>query len=121
MSSLSFFFDDKYEEVIQQIDPKMNSFDKLILLNGRMNKVIEEELDMELLASLYSAQVTTKGERHLLDESRIYYCILNQIITEGQKRNKYDRIYHLKKLQGFMLYVKEHLYMIGVFLQKIIL
>lgn len=88
LSSLSIFFDDKYEEVMQQIDSKMNSFDKLILLNGRMNKVIEEELDMELLASLYSAQVTTKGDRHLLDESRIYYRILNQIITEGQKRKE---------------------------------
>ncbi|WP_242835972.1 helix-turn-helix domain-containing protein [Clostridium sp. DL-VIII] len=29
LSSLSIFFDDKYEEVMQQIDLKINSFDKL--------------------------------------------------------------------------------------------
>lgn len=88
LTSLSIFFDNKYVELLQKIEPDMNSFDKLIFLNDAMNRVIEEEIDRELLASLYSAQVTTKGERHLLDQNRTYYRVLNQIIIEGQRRKQ---------------------------------
>ena len=36
LSSLSSLFDDKYEELMQEIDPEMNSFDKLMLLNREL-------------------------------------------------------------------------------------
>ena len=43
---------------------------------------------LELLARLFSSQLITKGERHLLDSSRVYYKILRQIISEGQQRGQ---------------------------------
>ena len=77
LSSLSFLFDEKYEELMPSVDPEMNSVDKLLYT-----------VSLELLARLFSSQLITKGERHLLDSSRIYYKVLRQIISEGQQRGQ---------------------------------
>ncbi len=49
---------------------------------------IETSVSRELLASLYSSQLITRGEKHLLDRNRLYYRLLNEIISEGQKRGE---------------------------------
>lgn len=88
LSSLSYLFDEKYENVISTIDINMNSFDKLIYLNRELFKMIEESVSIELVASLYSSQLVTIGEKHLLDENRVYYKLLKKIIKEGQERGE---------------------------------
>lgn len=88
LSSLSYLFDDKYEELILEIDPDTNSFDKLMYLNKQLFLMIEESVSLELLASLYSSQLVTSGEKHLLDQNRIYYRLLNQIISDGQRKDE---------------------------------
>ncbi len=45
-------------------------------------------ISLELLAKLYSSQLTTKGEKHLLDHNRVYYRVLRTIITEGQEKGE---------------------------------
>ena len=80
--------DEKYEELIPRLDPEMDAFDKLMYLNGELFTMIENTVPIDLLASLYSTQLITKGERHLLDSSRVYYKILRQIISEGQQRGQ---------------------------------
>ena len=88
LSSLSYLFDEKYESLMTNIDSKMNSFDKLMYLNRELFKMIEDSISIELLASLYSSQLVTNGEKHLLDENRVYYRLLKKIIHEGQERNE---------------------------------
>ena len=88
LSSLSFLFDEKYEELMPSVDPQMHSVDKLLYLNRELFGVIENTVSLELLARLFSSQLITKGERHLLDSSRVYYKILRQIISEGQQRGQ---------------------------------
>lgn len=88
LSSLSYLFDEKYEELILEIDPNTNSFDNLMYLNKQLFLMIEESVSLELLASLYSSQLVTSGEKHLLDQNRIYYILLNKIIAEGQRKNE---------------------------------
>lgn len=88
LSSLSYLFDDKYESLITEMDEDMNSFDKLIFLNKELFKMIESSVSIELLASLYSSQLVTTGEKHLLDENRVYYKLLKKIIQEGQSRGE---------------------------------
>lgn len=88
LSSLSYLFDKKYESVIKEIHENMNSFDKLMYLNRELFKMIEESVPIELLASLYSSQLITNGEKHLLDENRVYYILLKKIIEEGQQRGE---------------------------------
>lgn len=88
LSSLSFLFDEKYEELIPTLQPEMNSFEKLLYLNQELFGLIEDSVSLDLLARLYSTQLTTKGEKHLLDLNRTYYKLLRQIVQEGQQKGE---------------------------------
>lgn len=88
LSSLSMLFDEKYEELIPTLTDDMDSFEKLLYLNQELFQLIENSVSLDLLARLYSTQLTTKGERHLLDHNRIYYKLLRQIVQEGQSRGE---------------------------------
>ncbi|MBQ6928947.1 MAG: TetR/AcrR family transcriptional regulator, partial [Oscillospiraceae bacterium] len=88
LSSLSEVFDAKYEEVMQTLDNDMNSYEKLLYLCYTVHDMIEKEIPIGLLASLYSSQVVTKGDKHLQNQDRYYYYVIRQIIDEGQKRGQ---------------------------------
>lgn len=88
LSSLSFLFDEKYEELMPTIDPKMHSIDKLLYLNRELFSMIENTVSLELLARLFSTQLITKGERYLLDLDRTYYRVLRQIIQDGLSKGE---------------------------------
>ncbi|WP_434309060.1 TetR/AcrR family transcriptional regulator [Hominifimenecus sp. rT4P-3] len=88
LSTLSSIFDAKYEELIQTIDPDMNSYEKLLYLCCEVHRMIEEEIPIDLLASMYASQVIKKGDKHLVDQNRYYYRIINQLVDEGQRRGQ---------------------------------
>ena len=73
LSTLSTLFDEKYEELIEQLDPDMTAMDTLLFLNRELFGMIENSISLDLLARLLSTQLTTSGEKHLLDHNRIYY------------------------------------------------
>lgn len=84
LSSLSFLFDEKYEELIPLLSPEMSAMEKLLFLNRELFAVIENTVSLDLLSRLFSSQLITRGEKHLLDRNRLYYRLLRQIVTEGQ-------------------------------------
>ena len=84
LGSLSYIFDEEYERLSGELSGSLTSFEKLLYLNGRLFSMIEDRIDIDLLTRLYSTQLTTKGEKHLLDNKRIYYKLLRRIVTEGQ-------------------------------------
>ena len=88
LSSLSYLFDEKYEELMDQIPRDMDSFDILMLLNRELFAMIENSISLDLLARLYSSQLVTRGEKHLLDHNRIYYKLLRRIVSEGQQKGQ---------------------------------
>lgn len=88
LRTLSVILDEHYLELEEKMDPEMNSFEKLLYLNREMHSLIEREFDIELLASLYSTQLITRGERNLLDQNRTYYKLISQVVEEGQKRGQ---------------------------------
>ena len=88
LGSLSYLFDEKYEELREQILPEMNSFEILIFLNQELFGMIEDSISISLLSRLLSTQLVTKGEKHLLDRSRVYYKLLKQIVSDGQKKGE---------------------------------
>ena len=88
LNTLSFMLDEYYEELDEKMDPEMNSFYKLLYLNYEVHKWIEENIDIELLTSLYSTQLAAHGQSCLLDQNRTYYRLINRIIEEGQKRGQ---------------------------------
>jgi hypothetical protein len=90
LSSLSYLFDEKYEELMDTMDASLSPVDKLIYLNQELFMMIENTVSIDLLCQLFSSQLVTKGERHLLDSSRTYYKLLRQITSDG-KQNGYFR------------------------------
>ncbi len=88
LSSLSELFDAKYSELSETMDRSANAFDLLMFLNKELFSMVESTVSLELLARLYSSQLVTKGERHLLDQDRVYYKLLRQIVVLGQQRGE---------------------------------
>lgn len=91
LGSLSYIFDEEYERLQNEINEDMNSFDKLMYLNAKLFEMIEERIDIDLLTRLYSTQLITKGEKHLLDNKRLYYKLLRKIVTDGQKKGELNQ------------------------------
>ncbi len=88
LGTLSFLFDEKYEELKPRITEDMNSVDVLIFLNRELFAMIENSIAINLLSGLLSTQLVTKGEKHLLDRNRVYYKLLRQIVTQGQQKGE---------------------------------
>lgn len=84
LGSLSYIFDEEYEKLQNDFPCDMSSFDKLLYLNCKLFSMIEDRIDIDLLTRLYSTQLITKGEKHLLDNKRLYYKLLRQIVFTGQ-------------------------------------
>ena len=85
LASLSYLFDDKYNELDSTMDPALTPLEKLIFMNRELFLMIENTVPVTLLCQLFSTQLITKGERHMLDPDRVYYRRLRQIVMEGQK------------------------------------
>lgn len=88
LNSLSLILDNHYEELEETMDLEMNSFDKLLYINYEMHSMMEEKINIDLLASLYSTQLVTAGDNSLLNQNRKYYQLITKIVEEGQKRGQ---------------------------------
>ena len=88
LSSVSYLFDEKYQELADRLDPGMDRFDQLMMLNRELFAMIENSISLDLLARLYSSQLVTRGDKHLLDHNRTYYKLLRQIMLQGQQRHE---------------------------------
>ena len=62
LSSLSYLFDRKYEELSPTLDPQQDRFDQLMYLNRELFIMIENSISLDLLARLYSSQLVTRGK-----------------------------------------------------------
>lgn len=88
LNTLSLILDEHYEELEHTMDDSMNSFDKLMYINYSAHTLMEHQINIDLLASLYSTQLVAPGKRHLLDRNRSYYKLVTKIVEEGQKRGE---------------------------------
>ncbi len=85
LGTLAYLFDEKYVELEERLPEFVNSYEKLIFLNQELFGMIENSISLDLLARLLSTQLVTRGEKHLLDRSRLYYRLLRKICQEGQE------------------------------------
>ncbi len=88
LGTLSTLFDEKYEALTQTMDKSANAIDILAWLNRELFAMVDNSVPMELLAGLLSTQLTTRGEKHLLDRNRYYFRLLREIILAGQERGE---------------------------------
>lgn len=96
LSSLSYLFDEKYREL--EIDESLSAFEKLMFLNQELFEMIDNSISVELLAQLYSSQLITQGEKHLLDHSRVYYKLLRGIVSDGYKNGEFKEEFTVSEI-----------------------
>lgn len=89
LNSLSYLFDEKYEELVPLIDDSMSCRDKLLYLNHELFDMIEHSIDIKLLASLYSSQLVTKDKKSLSDKKRFYFQWITEIIEAGLESGEF--------------------------------
>lgn len=88
LGSLAYMMDEKYAELEPGLPGDGDSYEVLLYLNHELLTMIEESINLELLARLYSTQLTTRGEKPLLDHERTYYKLLRKIITRGREKGE---------------------------------
>ncbi len=88
LNTLAYLFDEKYEELMEEMDPSMGSYEKLLYLNNELFTMIDNSISLDLLARLLSSQLVTRGEKSLLDRDRVYYRLLRRIIQQGQEQKE---------------------------------
>lgn len=111
LNSLSYLFDEKYEELYGTIDHNMSCYDKLLYLNHELFYMIETSVDISLLASLYSSQLITKDKKSLSDKKRFYFKWINEILTEGLERGEFKNTSTAEELLNiYAMYERALLY-----------
>ncbi|MEG0355878.1 MAG: TetR/AcrR family transcriptional regulator [Lachnospiraceae bacterium] len=98
LKTLSTILDEWYEELEGEMDSDMNCFEKLLYLNRNIHERMEQKINYELLASLYSTQMVTRGNRNLLDQNRTYYRLITKIVEEGQGLNQISQKKTVKEI-----------------------
>ncbi len=86
LGSLAYLFDEKYEQLENDINGNSSTVDTLLFLNRQLFEMIENTVDLELIKRLYSTQLITKAEKQLLDHNRVYYRLLRKLILSGQQK-----------------------------------
>ncbi len=86
LGALSVLFDEEYESLRQRLTPEMDAVEQLVFLNRALFTMIDNTVSPELLGRLFSSQLITHGEKHLLSRDRTYFKLLQQIVREGQQR-----------------------------------
>ncbi|MBQ7653764.1 MAG: TetR/AcrR family transcriptional regulator [Clostridia bacterium] len=111
LSSLSYLFDEKYEELSDDLTDEMNCIEKLLYLTREVFKMIENSVSIDLLAQLLSSQLTTKSEIHLLDHNRTYYKLLRSIILQGQQKGEMKSDFSVNDIvKAYALYERALMY-----------
>lgn len=111
LNTLSYLFDDKYEELAAEVDQTLSVSEKLLYFNHELFKMIEETVDINLLASLYSSQLITKDRRSLLEDDRYYFTLLTELIAEGISSGEFkDTCSVDEMLKVYVMYERALLY-----------
>ena len=89
LSSLSYLFDEKYDELAKSMNPDLSPIEKLNLMNQELFLMIDNTVSVDLLSQLFATQLITNGERHMMSPNRTYYKLLRQVISEGKQNGTF--------------------------------
>ncbi len=111
LETLSLIFDEKYEELEEQMDPDTDAVETLLFLNRELFTMIDNSVPLELLARLLSSQLVTRGEKHLLDRNRTYFRLLLRIVRRGQERGELrDDLSANEIVKGYAMFERALMY-----------
>lgn len=98
LGTLSTLFDEKYEALTRVMDPEANAIDTLLWLNRELFAMVDSSVPIELLSGLLGTQLSTKGEKHLLDRNRLYFRLLREIIVKGQEKGEIRKDFSVNEI-----------------------
>ena len=111
MGTLAYVFDEKYEDLMPTLDPEKGAIETLAYINHELYVMIESSVSIDLLTRLLSTQLLARGEKHLLDRSRVYFKLLRQIIRSGQEKGQLRRDLSVNEIvKAFALWERAQLY-----------
>lgn len=111
LNSLSYLFDQKYEELYGVIDPALSAYDKLLFLNHELFYMIKTSVDIKLLAYLYSSQLITKDQKSLSDHKRFYFTWISEIIQTALDNGEFKNTSTTEELVNiYAMYERAILY-----------
>lgn len=88
LETLSEMLDQYYETLSEETYKNISCFDMLIFLSEKAHHMLETTISLELIASMYSTQLISKADRHLLDRNRFYYRFITSVIEKGQHQGE---------------------------------
>ena len=111
LNTLSYLFDEKYEELYNVVDPNLSSYDKLLFLNHELFYMIKTSVDIKLLAYLYSSQLITKDKKSLSDHKRFYFTWITEIIQTALDNGEFKNTSTTEELVNiYAMYERAILY-----------
>lgn len=111
LNTLSYMFDEKYEELERTTSPDISAYDKLLLYNHELYHMIETTIDVELIAYLYGSQLTTKDNRSLLENTRFYFTVIRQTLQRGIATGEFRKDLHVNEaMRLYTLYERALIY-----------
>ena len=111
MGTLAYVFDEKYEELIPALDPNMGALETLAYINHELYVMIEASVSIDLLTRLLSTQLLARGEKHLLDRSRVYFRLRRRMVRQGAERGELRREVSVDELvRAFAMWERAQLY-----------
>lgn len=84
IENISYLFDDSYEDLIEKIGDELSPIDRLVTMTQESFFMIENTVPVHLLNRIMSSQLTSKGDRHLLDPDRSYFHIVRKVVIDGK-------------------------------------
>ncbi len=88
LDTLGDFFDQKYAELMLEMNPRLNHYEQLLYLNRELFRLIETEVPFNLVVFLYTQDVEKK-KKSLFNEERLYFKLIMRILQEGRKSGEF--------------------------------
>ena len=98
LSSLSYLFDEKYDELTETMNPALSPIEKLILMNQELFLMIDNTVSVDLLSQLFATQLITSGEKHMMNPNRTYFKLLRQVISEGKQSGVFQEAFSVNDI-----------------------
>ncbi len=90
--------DEHYVKAIKKISKYKTAKEKLLAFAKEQQLFAQNELGIDILRVVYSSQLNNDTEKIIVDEKRILYKILYEIVEEGQKSGEFRNDISAKNL-----------------------
>jgi AcrR family transcriptional regulator len=95
---MSYMLDSKYEEILAEFDDTLNPLDKLVKLTQEISFMMENTIPVYLMTRNMAAQLTLKGDKHMLDPDRTYYKVVRKIVIDGKEQGVFKDHYSVNEI-----------------------